>query len=83
MGICAENTAKTLNISRQEQDDYALSSYKRSLTAYENKIFEKEIVPVTVHQKDKKSNLIIEDEEYKKINMDKFRHLPAAFQVLL
>jgi acetyl-CoA C-acetyltransferase len=36
MGNCGENTAKKLNISRAEQDDYAINSYKRSLAAYQS-----------------------------------------------
>ncbi|XP_051173210.1 acetyl-CoA acetyltransferase, mitochondrial [Leptopilina boulardi] len=81
MGNCAENTAKKLNISREDQDEYALNSYKRSATAYENKIFEKELIDVKIPQKRGQPDLIItEDEEYKKINLAKFRQLPTVFQ---
>jgi acetyl-CoA C-acetyltransferase len=34
MGVCADNTAKVMNISRKDQDDYAISSYKRSAAAW-------------------------------------------------
>lgn len=51
MGNCAENTAKICNISRQEQDDFALSSYKRSEQAYASGAISEELVPVSVPQK--------------------------------
>ncbi|KAG8255400.1 Acetyl-CoA acetyltransferase, mitochondrial [Homalodisca vitripennis] len=51
MGNCAENTAKKLNISRQQQDDYAINSYKRSALAYTNGDIALELTPVSVPQK--------------------------------
>uniref|UniRef100_A0A7N6FDA3 acetyl-CoA C-acetyltransferase n=1 Tax=Anabas testudineus TaxID=64144 RepID=A0A7N6FDA3_ANATE len=48
MGNCAENTAKNYNITREEQDAYAISSYSRSKVAYESGVLAKEIVPVTL-----------------------------------
>lgn len=51
MGNCAENTAKKCNISRQAQDDYAISSYKRSEEAYASGAISEELVPVSVPQK--------------------------------
>lgn len=81
MGNCAENTAKKLNISRQDQDDYAISSYKRSAAAYEKQAFKDELVPVNVPQKRGKHDLVFnEDEEYKKVNFDKFSKLATVFQ---
>ncbi|KAL4716170.1 hypothetical protein ACJJTC_013947 [Scirpophaga incertulas] len=81
MGNCAENTAKKFNISRQQQDDYAISSYKKSATAYEQKVFADELVPVQVPQKRGAPPLTFaEDEEYKKINFDKFNKLATVFQ---
>ena len=82
MGNCAENTAKKLGITRTEQDDYAIHSYERSAAAYKNKVFNNELITVNVPQKKGKPELAItEDEEYKRINFDKFRELPTAFQV--
>jgi acetyl-CoA C-acetyltransferase len=82
MGNCAENTAKKLNISRQQQDDYAISSYKRSAAAYENNAFKNELVSVNVPQKKGKPDMIFsEDEEYKKVNFEKFSKLNTVFQV--
>ncbi|XP_043483937.1 acetyl-CoA acetyltransferase, mitochondrial [Leptopilina heterotoma] len=81
MGNCAENTAKKLNISRNDQDEYALSSYKRSAIAYENKVFEKELIDVKIPQRKGQPDIIFkEDEEYKKINVAKFRQLSTVFQ---
>ncbi|XP_068617366.1 acetyl-CoA acetyltransferase B, mitochondrial [Battus philenor] len=81
MGNCAENTAKKLEISRQQQDDYAISSYKKSAASYENKIFADELVPVSVPQKRGAPPVIFaEDEEYKRINFDKFTKLATVFQ---
>uniref|UniRef100_A0A8C2RPF6 Acetyl-CoA acetyltransferase, mitochondrial n=1 Tax=Capra hircus TaxID=9925 RepID=A0A8C2RPF6_CAPHI len=48
MGNCAENTAKKLNIAREEQDTYALNSYTRSKAAWEGGRFGDEVVPVTI-----------------------------------
>jgi len=51
MGNCGENTAKKYNISRQEQDDYAIASYKRSAEAWKKGLFASEVTPVTVQEK--------------------------------
>lgn len=51
MGNCAENTAKKLKISREEQDQFAISSYKRSEAAYAARAFADELVPVSVPQR--------------------------------
>jgi len=51
MGSCAENTAKQCGISRIQQDDYAISSYKKTAEAWKQGIFAQEIVPVNVPQK--------------------------------
>ena len=48
MGNCADNTAKEMGISREEQDEYALNSYKRSAESTENGYFKEEIIPVEV-----------------------------------
>lgn len=51
MGSCAENTAKQCCISRSQQDDFAISSYKKTAEAWKQGIFAQEIVPVSVPQK--------------------------------
>uniref|UniRef100_A0A8D8XYY7 Protein-lysine N-methyltransferase n=2 Tax=Cacopsylla melanoneura TaxID=428564 RepID=A0A8D8XYY7_9HEMI len=81
MGNCAENTAKKFNISREDQDEFALSSYRRSAQAYKNNAFADEIVPVIIPQRKGKPDIVVnEDEEYKKINFEKFKTLATVFQ---
>ncbi|EFN85668.1 Acetyl-CoA acetyltransferase, mitochondrial [Harpegnathos saltator] len=81
MGNCAENTAKKLNISRRQQDEYAISSYKRSAAAYESNTFKDELVPVSVPQKKGKPDVMFDkDEEYKRVNFEKFSTLSTVFQ---
>ncbi|CAH0719912.1 unnamed protein product, partial [Brenthis ino] len=81
MGMCAENTAKKYDVSRKQQDEYAISSYKRSAAAYEAKGFADELVPVSVPQKRGAPPVIFaEDEEYKKVNFEKFEKLGPVFQ---
>jgi len=82
MGNCGENTAKNLGITREEQDAYGIESYRRSAAAYANNIIQPEIFEVSVPQKKGKAPplIIAEDEEYKKINFDKFSKLPTVFQ---
>ena len=48
MGVCGEETAKKFDISRDEQDGYAISSYKKSAKAVEEGCFTDEIIPVTI-----------------------------------
>lgn len=50
MGSCAENTAKQCGISRIQQDDFAINSYKKSAESWKQGIFSQEIVPVNVPQ---------------------------------
>lgn len=79
MGNCAENTAKKYEVSRQDQDDYAIETYKRAQQAYKNGLFKDEIVPVTV--KGKKGDVVItEDEQYNKLKLDKVPTLKPAFE---
>ena len=56
MGNCAENTAKMMNITRDEQDEFAINSYKRSAQAYKDGAFTDELVPVSVKQRKGKPN---------------------------
>lgn len=51
MGNCAENTAKNMGISRQQQDDYAINSYKKSALAYSSGAIAAELAQVPVPQK--------------------------------
>lgn len=80
MGNCAENTAKKFHITRQDQDDYAVSSYKRSAAAWAAGVFDAEVTPVRIQQKRKAEIVVAEDEEYKRVNLDRFGQLNTAFQ---
>lgn len=79
MGNCADHTAKEKNISREEQDEYAISSYKRSADSWENGLFDDEIVPVEVVQRRGEPIIVSEDEEYKNVNFDKISSLRPVF----
>lgn len=81
MGICAENTCKKLGITREEQDKYAISSYKLSLKAHETGQLAKEIVPVEVAGKRTTDpvKLVTEDEEFRKIDFERIPKLKPAF----
>lgn len=78
MGNCAEHTAKELNITREQQDDYCLSSYERAQAAWAEGLFSEEIAPVTVKGR-KGDTVISEDEDYKKLLKDKFRSIRSVF----
>lgn len=79
MGNCAENTAKEMAITREEQDEYAIQSYKRAAKAWENGVFKEEVVPVEI--KDKRGSYFMEeDEEFKKVNFEKIPALKPVFQ---
>jgi acetyl-CoA C-acetyltransferase len=79
MGVCADNTAKEMNISRKEQDDYAIASYKRSADSWRTGKFKDEIVPVEVVDRKGNTTLFSEDEEYKNVNFEKIPSLKPTF----
>lgn len=79
MGNCAETCAKDMNFSREDQDNFAIESYKRSAAAWAAGKFKEEIVPVEV--KTKKGDILFsEDEEYKNVMFDKIPGLKPVFQ---
>uniref|UniRef100_A0A8D2DK38 Acetyl-CoA acetyltransferase, mitochondrial n=1 Tax=Sciurus vulgaris TaxID=55149 RepID=A0A8D2DK38_SCIVU len=80
MGNCAENTAKKLNIARDEQDTYAINSYTRSKAAWEAGKFGNEVIPVTITVKGKPDVVVKEDEEYKRVDFNKVPKLKTVFQ---
>ena len=79
MGNCAELCAKELNFTREQQDAFAIESYKRSAAAWVAGKFKEEIVPVEIVTK-KGTVLITEDEEYKNVNFEKIPGLKPVFQ---
>lgn len=80
MGNAAELCAKDCNVSREEQDAYAIESYKRSAAAWQAGKFNEEIVSVEVPQRKGDPVLVNEDEEYKNVIMDKIPGLRPVFQ---
>eukprot|EP01087_Luapelamoeba_hula_P018402 TRINITY_DN591_c0_g1_i1.p1 TRINITY_DN591_c0_g1~~TRINITY_DN591_c0_g1_i1.p1 ORF type:complete len:423 (-),score=77.86 TRINITY_DN591_c0_g1_i1:113-1381(-) len=80
MGNCGEVCAEKHNISRAEQDEFAITSYKRTAAATQAGLFKDEIVGVTVPQKKGGPAMITEDEEYKKVDFDKVPKLKPAFK---
>jgi len=78
MGVCAEKTAKRFNISREQQDEYAIRSFKRAQAAWKEGKFEDEIAPVTVKSK-KGETVISRDEGFENLREDKVAALKPAF----
>ena len=79
MGNAGEVCAKHYSFSREDQDNYAIASYKRAQEAYANGYFKDEIVPVVIASR-KGDVTIAEDEEYKKFDEAKVGALKPAFE---
>ena len=79
MGIAAELCAEQCNISRADQDEFAIESYHRSQKASTENKFKKEIVPIIIESK-KGSTLVDQDEEPFSVNFDKIPTLKPAFK---
>lgn len=79
MGNCAEVCAKEYNFTREEQDEFAINSFKRAQEAIKAGHFKKEITPVTVKGR-KGDTLVEEDEGPMKANFDKIPKLRPAFE---
>lgn len=80
MGNAAELCATECKISREDQDAYAIDSYKRSADAYSKGLFKDEIAPISIPQRGKDPIVMSEDEEYKNVKMEKIPSLKPAFQ---
>ncbi|XP_023331190.1 acetyl-CoA acetyltransferase, mitochondrial [Eurytemora carolleeae] len=72
MGKCAENTAEKLNISKDDQDDYGILSYRRTEKAIEDGVFHGEIYPLEV-RKGKITTIVTTDEEVSRNDYETFR----------
>ena len=79
MGNCAETCATKKNISREEQDNFAITSYNRSKAAWDAGKFDNEVVPVEVPQRKGDPILVTKDEEYTNVMLDKIPGLRPAF----
>lgn len=80
MGVCAEKCAAEHQFSREDQDNFAIESYKRSAKAWEEGKFKDEVVPVEIPQRKGEPIIFAEDEEYKTVKFDKIPTLPTVFQ---
>ena len=80
MGVCAEKCAAEYGFSREDQDNFAIGSYKRSAKAWSEGKFSEEIVPVSIPQRKGDPVIFAEDEEYKAVNFDKIATLATVFQ---
>ena len=79
MGTFGDLCAKENNISREEQDEFAINSYKKSAAAWQAGKFDNEVVPVEIPQRKGDPIIFKEDEEYKNVNFDKVSGLRAVF----
>ncbi len=79
MGNAGELCASEYNFTREEQDEVAIESYKRSAAAWENGNFNDEIIPITVSSR-RGDVIVSEDEEYKSVKFEKIPKLKPVFQ---
>ena len=79
MGVCADNTAKEFDISREEQDRFTIQSYQRAAEATASGAMLEEIVPVSIPQRRGDAIVMKEDEEYKKVKFEKIPGLRPVF----
>jgi acetyl-CoA C-acetyltransferase len=80
MGSAAELCAASCGISREEQDEYAIESYKRSQAAQASGKFKNEIIPVEIKDKKGEIHYFSEDEETKAVKFEKISGLKPVFK---
>lgn len=79
MGVLGDKCASEYNFSREDQDNYAIQSYKRASNAWKENKFKEEVIPVEITLRNGKKVIIEEDEEFKNINFEKVSQLRPAF----
>ncbi|MDG1720125.1 MAG: thiolase family protein [Bacteroidia bacterium] len=79
MGTAADLTAKKYDITREEQDNFAINSYKQTAKSWDSGKFNDEVVPVAIPQRKGDPVMMTEDEEYKNVNFDKIPNLRPVF----
>ena len=79
MGVCADQCANDNNISREDQDQFAIESYNRASASWDTGKFNDEIVPVEVPQRRGEPLIVDKDEEYTNVKMEKIPALRAVF----
>jgi len=81
MGMCGELCATKYNISRADQDKFAVQSYERAAKAWNSGKFDNEVAPVTIADKKGGNGVVVSrDEEYTNIKLDKLPTLKPAFK---
>jgi acetyl-CoA C-acetyltransferase len=80
MGEAAELCGETLNISREEQDEYSATSYRRALEAQKRGDFAREIVAVPLARGKGAGQIVDEDEEPQRLRLERLPKLSAAFK---
>ncbi|CAI8415159.1 MAG: putative acetyl-CoA acyltransferase [Flavobacterium sp. SCGC AAA160-P02] len=80
MGVCAEDCADKYSFSREDQDNFAIESYRRSAEAWKAGKFSDEVIPVEIPQRRGNPIIMSEDEEYKNVRIDKIPTLRSAFK---
>ncbi|PJB15882.1 MAG: acetyl-CoA C-acyltransferase [Flavobacteriales bacterium CG_4_9_14_3_um_filter_32_8] len=79
MGNCAETCAKDKGFTREDQDNFAITSYKRAAAAWAAGKFKEEVVPVEVPQRKGDALIVDTDEEFSNVILDKIPSLKPAF----
>lgn len=79
MGNCGDLCAREHDFSREDQDNFAMQSYRRSAAAWEKGHFNDEVVPLEVPQRKGDPLIVKEDEDFKKVNFDKISQLRPVF----
>ena len=79
MGTCGDLCALEYKFTREDQDNYAISSYQKSKMAWEENRFKDEVVPVEIPQRKGPPKIMSEDEEYKNVDFDKVPKLKPVF----
>lgn len=80
MGVCAETCATDMKFSREDQDNFALESYRRSAAAWDAGNYANEVVPVEIPQRKGDPIVMSQDEEYKNLRADKVPSLRPVFK---
>ena len=86
MGTCVEHTVQEMAISREDQDRYTISSYRRAADAWQRGAMDGEVVPVRVKNlsakqgMEKRSTIVSVDEEYARLKLDSVASLPPVFE---
>src|SRR5262249_15139254 len=78
MGLCGDRCAEKYGFTREQQDEFAVTSFKRALDASKKGSFAREIEPIAI-KAGKETVMVSEDENPKKLNEENLRKLRPAF----